>query len=90
MNQIQEACIIIEYDNEKEAECIASAVSPDNVIPGTNLTVETWSTGREVHCTVRCERGLRSLVSTLDDLLSSIKTAEQILYTLRKDVPHPR
>ncbi len=90
MSQIQEACIVIKYDNEKEAECVASAVLPDNVIPGTNLTVETWSTGREVHCAVRCEKGLRSLVSTLDDLLSSIKTAEQILYTLQKDALPPR
>lgn len=90
MSCIQEACITIEYGSEKEAECIASAVSPDNMIPGADLTIETWSTGREAHCVVRCKKGLRSLVYTLDDLLLSIKIAEQILYDLRKDISQLR
>jgi len=60
------------------------------MISGVDLVIETWSTGRKMRCAVRCKKGLRSLISTLDDLLSSIKVAEQILYDLREDTSHLR
>lgn len=84
--QLQEARVVLRYKSEKEASCITAAVSPDNLIPGDNLSVETWSDGKELRCTVRCRRGLNSLISTLDDLLLSINTAEETLQALRKNV----
>ena len=85
MDRLQEACIVLKYGRKEVADCIASAVSPDNLIPGTDLVVETWSTEREVHCTVRCKRGLGSLLSTLDDLLSAIGVAEKTLRAMQGD-----
>ena len=79
MDRIQEARIVLEYSREEVADCIASAISPDNLVPGTDIKVETWSTEREVQCTVRCKKGLGSLLSNLDDLLSAIGVAEGTL-----------
>ncbi len=84
--ELQEAHFVLEYKSEKEASCITAAVSPGNLIPGDNLLVETWVSGRELRCIVRCERGLSSLISTLDDLLLSVNAAEKALYALRKNV----
>ncbi len=85
MSRIQEAHVILEYGGEEEADGIASSVSPDNLIPGKDLVVETWSTAKEVHCTVKCKRGLGSLLSTLDDLLSAIGVAEETLQAMREN-----
>lgn len=84
-DQLQEAYVVVRYSEDRDAECIASAVSPDNLVPGKDLIVNTWSIKREVHCVVKCKRGLRSLISTLDDFLFSIKVAENTLLSIRKD-----
>lgn len=84
-DRVQEASLVLICDGDREAECIASAVSPDNVIPGDDLIVNTWSEDREVHCFVSCRRGFGSLISTLDDILLSVKIAENTLQSIRKD-----
>jgi hypothetical protein len=84
-DRVQEAYVVIICDEDREAECIASAVSPDNVVPGDDLIVNTWNKDREVRCMVSCRRGLRSLISTLDDILLSVRIAENTLQSIQKD-----
>jgi hypothetical protein len=82
-DQIQEAHILIVCDGDQEAVCVASAISPDDAVPGDDLIVNTWNEDREVHCAVSCKRGLRSLISTLDDILLSAKIAENTLQSIK-------
>lgn len=85
-DRVQEAYVIIICDEAREAESIVSAISPDNTVPGDDLIVDTWNEDREVHCVVSCRRGLRSLIPTLDDILLSIKIADNTLQSIQKDV----
>jgi hypothetical protein len=82
----QEAYVVVICDGDREAESIALAISPDNVVPGDDLIVDTWNEDREVRCVVSCRRGLGSLISTLDDILLSVKIAENTLQSIQKDV----
>ncbi|UCD72508.1 MAG: hypothetical protein JSW01_03365 [Candidatus Bathyarchaeota archaeon] len=85
-DRVQEAYVVIMCDGAGEAESIVSAISPDNIVPGDDLIVDTWNEDREVRCVVSCRRGLRSLISTLDDILLSVKIADNTLQSIQKDV----
>ena len=85
-DRAQEAYIIIMCDGTREAESIVSAISPDNTVPGDDLIIDTWNEDREVRCVVSCRRGLSSLISTLDDILLSVKIVDNTLQSIRKNV----
>jgi len=87
MNEFQEALLSLEYNNERSVQCVMSAVSPDNMIPGQGLVVDMWGKGRVLYSKMNCERGISSLVSTLDDLIMSIKIAEDILQVMKDYYP---
>ena len=72
-----EAEIRLSYGNEREAEAVAKAVSPDNVEVPPGLTVKTVRRGTEVHTRVECHTRLQTLIATLDDLLSCVSVAEK-------------
>jgi len=72
-----EAEIRLCYENEREAEAVAQAVSPDNVNVPSGLFVETTRSGPEVFTQVRCELRLQTFIATIDDLLSCVSTAEK-------------
>jgi len=73
----------LEFEDEREAEAVARAVSPDNLEAPEGLRVETWWEGRTVYTVVECERGVESLLATLDDLLACVHSAERALKALR-------
>ncbi|MEM2280464.1 MAG: KEOPS complex subunit Pcc1 [Candidatus Bathyarchaeia archaeon] len=79
-----EAEITIFYESEREAEAIVKAVSPDNVKVPTGLNVKTERRGNVVWTFVKCDRGFRTFIGTIDDLLFAISTAEKTLKTARK------
>jgi len=72
-----EAKIKLSYKNEREAEAVAKAVSPDNVEVPLGLLVKTVRRGSEVFTTVECQTRLETFIATLDDLLSCVSVAEK-------------
>ena len=72
-----EAEIRLSYQNEREAEAVAKAVSPDNVEVPSGLYVKTVRNGSEVHTTVECQTRLATLIATVDDLLACVSVAEK-------------
>ncbi|MBS7634851.1 hypothetical protein KEJ34_05075 [Candidatus Bathyarchaeota archaeon] len=75
-----EAEILLVYDDEAEAEAIFKAVSPDNVETPNGLVVETQKIERKVVTTIKY-RGdnIATLLSTIDDLLKCVLTAEKTI-----------
>ena len=72
-----EAKIRLSYKNEREAEAVAKAVSPDNVEVPPGLFVKTVSRGSKVFTTVECQTKLQTFIATIDDLLSCVSIAEK-------------
>jgi len=79
-----EAEIRLSYENEREAEAVAKAVSPDNVEVPLGLYVKTVRNGSEVHTKVECQTRLQTLIATLDDLLACVSVAEKTFTVAKK------
>ena len=79
-----EAEIRLSYENEREAEAVAKAVSPDNVEVPSGLYVKTVRNGSEVHTTVECQTRLATLIATVDDLLACVSVAEKSFTVAKK------
>ena len=79
-----EAEILLSYDNEREAEAVAKAVSPDNVMVPSGLFVKTIRRGRKVLTLVRCEMRLQTFIATIDDLLSCVSVAERAFSAVKE------
>jgi len=79
-----EAEIRLNYQNEREAEAVAEAVSPDNVEVPSGLYVKTVRNDSEVLTTVKCETRLQTLIATLDDLLACVSVAEKTFKVAKK------
>ena len=79
-----EAKIRLCYKNEREAEAVAKAVSPDNVEVPPGLYVKTVRNGSEVHTTVECQTRLQTLIATIDDLLACVSVAEKTFKVAKK------
>lgn len=77
-----EAQIVLEYRDRQTAHAVANAILPDNFKTPKGLTVNTDCEGTRVITVVKCERGMSSLIATLDDLLSSASVAEKILQAI--------
>lgn len=74
-----EAEITLEYDDVSMAESVARAVSPDNSVTPTGLSVDTRTEKNKVITKIICSRGFKTFIATVDDLLFSIATAEKTL-----------
>ena len=79
-----EAEIRLSYENEREAEAVAKAVSPDNVEVPLGLYVKTVRNGYEVLTIVECQNRLPTLIATLDDLLACVSVAEKSFTVAKK------
>ena len=79
-----EATITLEYTNEKTAQAVANAVSPDNFKTPIGLHVKTVREDRKVVTQIQCEGKLATFTATIDDLLFSASTAEKTLKTIKK------
>jgi hypothetical protein len=78
-----EATITLEYGDEKTAETIANAVSPDNFKTPTGLSIKTVRKGSHVLTDVKTEGKLATFIATIDDLLFSASTAEKTLRAIK-------
>lgn len=79
-----EAAIILEYRDEKTAEAVSDAISPDNFKTPICLKVKTTRENKKVLTQIQCEGKLATFIATIDDLLFSVSTAEKTLQTLGK------
>lgn len=78
------AKIQLSYPNEKTAEAIAEAVSPDNFKTPEGLKISTIRENNKVITEVECGGKLATFTATIDDLLSSASTAEKTVKTVKK------
>jgi tRNA threonylcarbamoyladenosine modification (KEOPS) complex Pcc1 subunit len=74
--------ITITYSSPEAARSIMRAISPDNVEAPEGMSIEAQVDGGTLSVTIKSSRGLGSLVSTLDDLLSCVQAAEAALKQL--------
>jgi len=74
----------LEYANEKIAEAVADAVSPDNFKTPIGLKIKTVRKQNKVVTHIQCEGKLATFIATVDDLLFSASTAEKTLKVIKK------
>ena len=79
-----EAEIRLSYKNEREAEAVAKAVSPDNVEVPQGLYIKTVRDGSTVYTKIECQTRLQTLIATLDDLLACVSVAEKTFKIAKK------
>ena len=79
-----EAEICLTYKNEREAEAVSRAVSPDNIEVPKGLQIETVRNGSEVNTKIECQTRLATLIATIDDLLACVSVAEKTFNLAKK------
>lgn len=72
-----EAEIRLCYKNEREADAVVKAISPDNVEVPPGLYIRTLRKGSVVQTKVHCQTRLQTLIATIDDLLACVSVAEK-------------
>ena len=77
-----EATITLEYRDQKTADAIANAVSPDNFKTPTGLAIKTERKNSHVVTEIKAEGKLSTFIATIDDLLFCVSTAEKTLRTV--------
>jgi hypothetical protein len=73
------AAIEIVYADAETAWFILEAISPDNLQAPQGVFIEAGVEGCTLKVSVSCVRGVGSLTSTLDDLLSCVQAAERAI-----------
>ena len=76
--------ILLSYKNQREAQAITKAVSPDNVEVPSGLHVKTVRNDTEVLTTIECQTRLATLIATIDDLLACVSVAEKTFKVAKK------
>jgi len=84
-----EAKITLSYKNEREAEAVEKAVSPDNIKVPLGLFVKTTRRKSKVFTTIECETKLETFMATIDDLLSCVSIAEKAFSVAKEFKAHP-
>lgn len=74
-----EVTISVFYGNEDIANAISQAVTPDNLEFSSGINIESEIIGCEIRFVISCSKGLSSLITTIDDLLSCIQSAERAI-----------
>lgn len=75
----QKAKLVCEYEKESIAEAIASSVQPDNVDSPERIQVDTQQVGKNVESKIGVDGDIKTLLSTMDDLLACTSTAEKVI-----------
>jgi len=81
-----QATVTLEYADQKTAQSVANAVSPDNFKTPIGLHVKTELEDCKVVTRIDCEGKLATFTATIDDLLFSASTAEKTLVTLEMNI----
>lgn len=67
------------YSNEKNSRAVAKSIQPDNLNLPSGLKVLTKTSGKKVISSIELEGKIETLLATVDDLLGSAQTAENML-----------
>ncbi len=76
--------IRLSYQDKRQAEAVAKAVSPDNVKAPLGLAIETKREGYDVLTKLKCEVKLQTLMATIDDFLCCVSIAEKASSAAKK------
>ncbi|HVO86035.1 MAG TPA: KEOPS complex subunit Pcc1 [Candidatus Eisenbacteria bacterium] len=79
-----QAKIVLEYSDEKTAEAVAKAVSPDNLKTPKDLSIKTTKDSRKVVTSISYEGKFATFIATIDDLLFSASTAERTILMAKR------
>ncbi|MBS7614864.1 hypothetical protein KEJ18_03945 [Candidatus Bathyarchaeota archaeon] len=80
-----EAEIKLEYGTSKEAKAVSEAISPDNIDAPAGLSIQTFYSRNTVTTIVRYgEDNVMTFLSTIDDVLRCVSTAEKALISAKK------
>jgi len=79
-----QAKIVLEYSDEKTAEAVANAVSPDNLKTPKGLSIKTTKDSRKVVTSISCDGKFATFIATIDDLLFSASTAERTILMAKR------
>ena len=79
-----QAQVVLEYDDEKIADAVANAVSPDNFKTPKGLSIRTTRDGFKVLTLISCSGKFPTFTATIDDLLFSVSTAERTVDTAKR------
>lgn len=77
------AKIRVSLSNSKEAEAVSKALQPDDAETPSYLKVTTISKGRYIESEIICQGRLETLISTIDDILSSVVLVKKTLSATR-------
>jgi len=76
--------IDIHYEDSKTAQSIMEAISPDNLDAPEGIDIDAKVEGSILKISISCSRDIRSLLSTVDDLLSCVQAAERAIDKIEK------
>jgi hypothetical protein len=79
-----QAKIVLEYDDEKTAEAVAKAVSPDNLKTPRGLSIKTTRDLGKVVTSISYDGKFATFIATIDDLLFSASTAERTILMAKR------
>lgn len=82
-----EAEIILQYDDARVAEAVATAVSPDNFKTPKGLSIKTMRIEKRVATQIDYSGRLSTFIATIDDLLFCVSTAEKAVQTMTRLEP---
>ncbi|MHA1506677.1 MAG: KEOPS complex subunit Pcc1 [Candidatus Asgardarchaeia archaeon] len=74
--------IELSYKDERFADIVEKSIEPDNV-EMEELKVNTSHLGKILKSVIICDRGVDSLIYTVDDLLSSTSLCEKIIERIK-------
>jgi Transcription factor Pcc1. len=84
--KVSRAELRVVFCDDRESEGALRSLLPDNEPLPPGLSVEMVVEGRVLVAEIRCERGVDSLLATLDDLLASLNLAERVLCSRDRSV----
>ncbi|TFG28644.1 hypothetical protein EU527_17045 [Candidatus Thorarchaeota archaeon] len=76
------ATLSLDFQSPEDAKRILSAIIPDNTPLPQGLELECRAEGTRLLLSIYCERGLSSLSSTIEDILSAVDLAIRTLESL--------
>lgn len=76
--------ITLFYEEDQIAKAVAEAVSPDNLKVPTGLYIKTEKRNKSVWTRIKCKKGFKTFIATIDDLLFALSIAEKTIKTARK------
>ncbi len=76
------AAIEIEFDTEMDAKQVLNSINPDNTPLPVGISIDTTQIGKRIKLRIECARGIDSLRSTVEDIMSAIDLSIRTIDTI--------